>query len=575
VFRINKRTVVHRRAEINHRSACSRNAVFCRCVDDFLPQQILALSKHPSIIRRMRMVAMLMAWVGLLPVIRAGIPVASVALLYNSADAESRELAMFYQKARSIPSENLIGLDLPKAKDITRQQYEDTLQNPLREIFDDRRWWSRAYDSDKGVTIPVRNQIQVLVTFRGVPLRIKPAPKPEVAEASAPQDPVADRDEAAVDSELSMIGVEGVPITGVMQNRFFKSEISHREAKLPFLILTARIDAASKATCERMISDAIAVEKSGLWGRGYIDIANKFPQGDAWLQSIASESAGFGIPTVVDGFNETMPKNYPMLDASIYYGWYDWHVGGPFLNPSFRFRKGAVAVHLHSFSAEQLQDSKKNWCAPLLEKGAAVSVGNVYEPYLHLTHHLEILHQRLLAGHTWVESAWMAMPVCSWQGVLLGDPLYRPFLHRSGSGEILEPDIEFRALRAAVLQWPKSSHERQGQLAHAADRMQSGILAETMGLELTASGRHPEATTWFLRARSFYQNTPDKMRIDFHMIAMDRKSGRKESALKAIRDARMRYGPIPEAEALTPWELLLDPPPPPPKAKPKQKLKPS
>jgi len=269
---------------------------------------------------------------------------------------------------------------------------------------------------------------------------------------------------------------------------------------------------------------------------------------------------------VVDGFNETLPKNYPMTDAALYFGWYDWHASGPFLHPLFRFRKGAVAVHLHSFSAEQLQDPTKNWCAPLLEKGAAATVGNVYEPYLHLTHHLEILHQRLLAGHSWVEAAWMAMPACSWQGVVLGDPLYRPFLHRSGSGEILDPDIAFRALRAAVLQWPSSSAERQQQIALAVDRMQSGVLAEALGLELTAAARHPEASTWFLRARSFYQNTPDKMRMDFHMIATDRAIGRKDAALKAIRDARMRYGPVAEAGALTEWELVLDPPPPPPPA---------
>ena len=43
-----------------------------------------------------------------------------------------------------------------------------------------------------------------------------------------------------------------------------------------------------------------------------------------------------------------------MRSAALYFGWYDWNVSGPFLNPRFRFRKGAVAMHLHSFSAEQL-----------------------------------------------------------------------------------------------------------------------------------------------------------------------------------------------------------------------------
>jgi uncharacterized protein (TIGR03790 family) len=80
---------------------------------------------------------------------------------------------------------------------------------------------------------------------------------------------------------------------------------------LPFLILTARIDAASHATCERMIRDAIEAEKTGLWGMAYVDIANKFPQGDQWLETVVSETPA-GIPTVVDRFNDTLPKNYPM-----------------------------------------------------------------------------------------------------------------------------------------------------------------------------------------------------------------------------------------------------------------------
>ncbi len=77
---------------------------------------------------------------------------------------------------------------------------------------------------------------------------------------------------------------------------------------LPFLVLTARIDAPSYATCERMIRDAVAAEKTGLWGMAYVDIANKFPQGDQWLETVVKENAQAGIPTVVDRFNDTLPR---------------------------------------------------------------------------------------------------------------------------------------------------------------------------------------------------------------------------------------------------------------------------
>lgn len=501
----------------------------------------------------------------------------SVAILYNSAVPESRQLAEFYRDARGIPPENLIGLKMPAAADISRAEYEEMIAAPLRREFDTRGWWKRGRDPT-GVTLPVANDIRVLVTVRGVPLRIQPTPKPAppaAAEGSpapaAPKDPIAGRDEAAVDSELAMFGVEGVPTDGVLQNRYFQSDKKIADARLPFLVLTARIDAASYATCERMIRDAVETEKSGLWGIAFVDIANKFPQGDQWLETLAAASIRAGMPTVIDRFNDTLPKNYPMGDAAVYYGWYDWNVSGPFLNPRFKFRKGALAVHLHSFSAQQLGNANQNWSAPLLERGAAVTLGNVFEPYLHLTHDLGLLHQRLLDGHSWVEACWMAMPATSWQGVILGDPLYRPFKHLAGTGNVRKEDREFRALRAATVQWADNPAERRAQLDKAAARLNSGILHEAVGLELVEQKLTAEAVPHFRKAKFAYVRTEDKMRQDFHLIAIDRAANRKELALRGLRDAQAIYGPIPEAESLAAWILILDPPPPPPANPPARK----
>ena len=61
----------------------------------------------------------------------AGIPLAnavpspqSVAILYNSALPESRQLAEFYRAARGIPAENLISLEMPVLSDISREEYD-------------------------------------------------------------------------------------------------------------------------------------------------------------------------------------------------------------------------------------------------------------------------------------------------------------------------------------------------------------------------------------------------------------------------------------------------------------------
>ncbi len=513
--------------------------------------------------KTLAMVLLLLA--GFPAVSGAAISPESVAVLYNSTVPESRKLADIYRLARGIPIENLIALDMPKAADISRADYDKWILKPLRREFESRRWWKRQEDG-AGVKMPVINKIRVLVTMRGVPLRIQPVPKEPAkpgAPPAAPQNPIIGRDDASVDSELAMFGVESLPVDAVLENKFYQSEKSISEASMPFLVLTARIDAPTFATCERMIRDAIEVEKTGLWGRAYVDIANKFPQGDEWLESVVKVNNAAGIPTVVDRFNDTLPRNYPMTDASLYYGWYDWSVSGPFLNSRFQFRKGAVAMHLHSFSAEQLADASKNWSGPLLEKGAAVTIGNVYEPFLHLTHDFGILHQRLIAGFTWGEACWMAMPVTSWQGVVLGDPLYRPFKHFGGSGVKQDGDIEFRALRAAALEWKTNPLERQRQLQQASERMKSGILAEAVGLDFLRLNDPAAAARWFRTARGHYVKDEDKLRQDFSLIAIDRTANRKDAAIRGLRDGLIVYRTLPEVESLKGWLDILDPPPPP------------
>ncbi len=497
----------------------------------------------------------------------------SVAILYNSAVPESGKLAEEYREARGIPAQNMISLDMPVTPDISRADYDGKIARPLRAEFDKRSWWKRGKDP-AGLTLPVLNKIRVLVTMRGVPLRIQPTPKPAppapkpgekpAAKPAAPQNPFGGHDEASVDSELAMFGVEGLPLEGGTQNKFYQSKRTIEGVEFPFLVLTARIDAPTYATCERMIKDAVATEKTGLWGMAYVDIANKFPQGDQWLETVVKENAKTGIPTVVDRFNDTFPKNYPMTEAAFYFGWYDWSVSGPFLNPRFKFRKGAVAMHLHSFSAEQMSSAAKNWSGPLLERGAAVTIGNVYEPYLHLTHDFGIIQQSLLDGDCWVEACWKAMPVTSWQAVVLGDPLYRPFKYLDGRGEVKKEDTDFRALRAAMLRWPTDPAERRKQLDKAAERTKSGILAEAVGLDCLQQGLTAEAVVRFNTAKTLHVATEDKLRADFHMIAIDRAANRKDLAIRGLRDAQTRYSSIPETESLKGWLDILDPPPPPP-----------
>ena len=475
-----------------------------------------------------------------------------VLVIYNQSKPDSKKLAEFYQIARNIPADQILGLTLPEQQDISRKEYETALQNPLREHFTRQGWWKRSKDSN-GIMVPTQNRIRAIVLMRGVPIRIKPDPI-DAARAKLPaQQQMITTDQASVDSELSLFGVDIPTTQGWIQNAYYDSQHSLTKARIPHLVMVNRIDASDDEICRRMISDAIETEKHGLWGRAYIDIGNKFPQGDEWLEKISAHNLKTGIPNLTDRFNETLPKNYPMTEAAMYYGWYERNVDGPFLNSAFKFRPGALAFHIHSFSAEQLANPNLNWSAALLSRGAAATVGNVYEPFLHNSHHLDILHDRLLKGWTFAEAANAAIAVHSWQAIALGDPLYRPFIHLGGTGEVRKQDREFRALRAAVREWPNDQALRFEKLAHAHQSLSSGTIAESLANEYLAKNDIPNAQTWLKNARDTYPENPDKLRQDLQLIAIERAKKQTTSAIQLLQTAKKTYSNIPEAEALSKW----------------------
>jgi hypothetical protein len=270
------------------------------------------------------------------------------------------------------------------------------------------------------------------------------------------------------------------------------------------------------------------------------------------------------MPVIVDSFKDTLPTNYPMTEAALYFGWYVEHVNGPFLAGDFRFRRGAVAMHLHSFSAWHLRDPSRNWCAPLLARGACATIGNVYEPFLGMTHDLQIFMERLLDGHTLVEAAYMSAPGLSWMNVVIGDPLYRPFLHLDGGGEKLQLDREFRALRVATMRWGEEPGEFEKHIRKAAESMPSATMFEALGLRKLADGDSAAAARYFELARDAFASPRDRIRQELHLVAIDRAAGAKPEAIEKLRSLKLRYGAIPAAAAITGWLNILDPPPPPP-----------
>ncbi|MBK1834372.1 TIGR03790 family protein [Roseibacillus ishigakijimensis] len=495
----------------------------------------------------------------------APIDPATVAIIFNSNEKKSQALAVKYAQERNIPFSNLVPLDVPDQSTLSRTEFEQKVRDPLTGHFEREIWWSRARDG-KGVKIPVKNKIRVLLLVKGVPYRIKREERSPGADGKVTPPAQGQQDEASVDSELVYLGLSKHEISGPLNNPYFKQDKGIADPTLTPLFFTCRLDGPSYEICERIITDSLAAEETGLWGMCYLDEAHKgknYEIGDQWLRAIARRNRKEGIPTVVDRFRDTMVTNYPMAGAALYFGWYAHHRNGPFLNQNFRFKKGAIAVHLHSFSAAQLENVNKNWVAPLLSAGAAATVGNVWEPYLTGTHHFDILHERLLQGYSLVEAAHMAIPVHSWQSLVIGDPLYRPFLVYNQPPAAAEDNKDYRAFRLGVQKWSLEPETLTVKLRSAAARMGSGPLYEALGLRLLEENKIVEAKAFFQAAGKVYPGSADKLRQTLHEINIHRVFGEKEAALGLIEEASERFGEIPEGKALIGLRNILHPPAPP------------
>jgi hypothetical protein len=267
-----------------------------------------------------------------------------------------------------------------------------------------------------------------------------------------------------------------------------------------------------------------------------------------------------GIPTVIDRHPDTYVTNYPMSHAALYYGWYSHHRSGPLLNEEFRFKRGAVAIHLHSYSAFELRHPARRWCGPILAHGAAATVGNVYEPFLALTHHFDIIHQRLLQGYTIGEASHMALPALSWQAVLLGDPLYRPFREDLKVNVKDREDRDYKALRHAQNEWGDDPEKLVPKLRTYANNTNSGPVFEALGLLARVNQQEEQATAFFTSASDKFQNKTDQLRQDLHIMDVYRAAGNKETAILLLRKMEKRYSRLPEGKAVISLLNILDPP---------------
>lgn len=386
------------------------------------------------------------AWAGVLPRV-AGADVepdervAGVVVLYNASMPDSLAVARHYAEVRGVPTNRLVGLNLPETETVTRAEYESRLQGPFVSELENRGLWRVREDIQPATDVrPGRviqsvtnSAVRTVVVCYGVPLRVADDPSrkdPEVA--SLPEG--YRRNGAAVDAELTVLPlllgghVIGGPIANPLYGMTNTSLIQARNG----LLVVGRLDGPSAALSAALVDRAVEAERNGLFGRVYVDLRAAtdpaYLPGDRSLSNAWNVARGYGYDGYLDNRGATLPLGFPLSHVALYAGWYAVSATGPFAAPQVEFMPGAIAYHLHSFSAATLRSTSNHWVGPLVARGVTATMGTVAEPYLDGTPDIGLAWSRLMYfGFTWGEAAIASQRMLSWQLAVVGDPLYRPY----------------------------------------------------------------------------------------------------------------------------------------------------
>lgn len=380
-------------------------------------------------------------------------------LVVNRTVPQSIELARYYQSKRKIPAANLLQVNITAEEDCSREEYLQQLVEPLRKYLAARP-----------------GQIRCLLLFYGLPLRVAPPElrqvewqeletlkhrkreldwqiqnRPDQAsieiltvESGQLQTEIRSyrrrEQSAAVDSELTLSLHDDYPLDRWLPNPYF---VGFRNQQKRFLfnrdevLMVARLDGPDPRTVRRLIDDSLRVEQVGLTGRAYFDARWSRPEKsqltgyalyDASLHKAAEVVGKLSrLPVTLDSQEDLFPpRSAP--GAALYSGWYSL---GKYVD-AFEWQPGAVAYHIASSECTTLKKAGSQvWCKRLLEDGVAATIGPVAEPYVQAFPLPEIFFSYLLDGYySLAESYFLSLPYLSWQMILVGDPLYRPFRNR-------------------------------------------------------------------------------------------------------------------------------------------------
>lgn len=486
-------------------------------------------------------------------------------VVFNRADPDSQSLAETYAKARSIPPDRVVGLQCALTEEITRADFEATIRKPLEELFQSRGWMKRQENFLPNPvlglegTVPVQqsreNPIWVMVLMRGMPLKISEDPT-----ILAPENLMGQlrANAASVDSELALLPIQGLPLYGLIANPYFADKRIRPFTSFfaNYLIMVTRLDGPSPGIVRRMIQDAVEVEKTELTGRAFFDLRSiekkddPYRLGDEWIERAALLFQARGFEVEIDRRPEVAPKYAPWDQIAFYAGWYTGDFQGPFELPTTRFRRGAIAYHIHSFSAETVRSETKNWVGPLLSHGATATMGAVYEPYLRFTPDISLFVSALLSGLSFAEAAYQSQLALSWMVTFVGDPLYRPFPRNfyenlDAAQTTNSPDLPwFRLRKARLLANAGSLSETKTAVAKLVEDFPKNEIILEGGADIDKDlNEKKDAAQLYEQALDLIgdKEPRDRLRLLMKLAELNRRDDKPKEALKLYERLMVEY----------------------------------
>jgi uncharacterized protein (TIGR03790 family) len=360
-----------------------------------------------------------------------------MAIVVNDASAISRSIGAYYRTRRAVPADRVVHLSIPVRdptlttyahETISRADFERQIRAPVA-----------AFLTESGL----RDRIEIIVTTKGVPLRI-------LEDGIASERGFELRSPASVDAELAvlfsaLVGSRGIE-TSV--NPYFRSDEPFRAWRarhpdLPLRYLVARLTGYQAPLdpgtgvprdVKAMIDAAAAPGPAGVYA---IDEDPTQPESRAlanqvMLASTAAALRALGLRVVHDR-SEAFRGDLANLAGYVSWGSNDQqNPGAPFYGDiggvryPGSFAPRALVVDLVSHNARSFTDPTRygqSLLADLLRLGAAGGAGHVFEPALVAVARPDILLAAYARGVPAGEAYFRSVPFLGWTNVYVGDPL--------------------------------------------------------------------------------------------------------------------------------------------------------